>query len=155
MTHSTLVPVSEDNLEALLDLTQELVALSSYSITFDRDWTRAIARGGMRASHMFGRMARLDNGTYVGMIIGSATPMMLTPQRIGVEETIYVREGTPFRASIAKQLLTALEVWAFGEMQVAFLRAGETSEICPKAVDAFFRGCGFKRAGSIYKKERV
>ena len=122
---------------------------------FDAQWAENMARSCMHMPQYFGRLAVLDNGIVCGIVIGSTCHMLFSPQIIGVEETIYVREGTPFRASIAKQLLGAMVTWAFTERNAAFVRAGETSEICPVAVDTFFRSQGFKRAGTLYKKDAI
>lgn len=155
MSHATLVPITEARLDALVDLGEELTNLSCYKAPFDRTWTKGVARGGMNTPHFFCRMAQLEDGSYCGFIVGSVTQMLFSPQVMAVEETIYVRDKTPFRASIAKQLLSALATWAFDEKHASFLRAGETSDICPAAVDFFLRSQGFKRAGTLYIKEHV
>lgn len=155
MTHSILVPVCEANLPDLMVIGAELMALSQYKAPFDATWSTGIARGAMADPRFFGRMAMLDDGSYCGLIVGSVTTMLFSPAIMAVEETIYVREGTKYRASIAKQLLDALTRWAFNSKGASFIRAGETSAICPKAVDAFFRSQGFKRSGTLYCKEKA
>ena len=154
--HATLVAVSEETLPALVEIGRELVnSQTAYPMLFDARWTEGIARTCMNLPNYFCHMAVLDDGTVCGFIVGSTCHMLFSPQVMGVEETIYVRQGTPFRTSIAKQLLTAMVHWAFVDRHASFIRAGETSEICPKAVDAFFRSQGFKRAGTLYKKEVI
>lgn len=155
MPHAILVPVCEANMTELMDLGEELTALSSYKVVFDREWATRMARMGMNSPDYFGRVAMLKDGTCCGFIVGSVTQMLLSPSYMAVEETIYVRDKTPFRASIAKQLMSALVHWSFAIKGAAFLRAGETSEISPKAVDAFFRSQGFRRNGTVYIKEPI
>jgi len=156
MAHATLIEVTEHTLPWLVAIGRELVASqSAYSMPFDDAWTEKMARSCMTRDDYFGRLAVLPSGIVCGLIVGSTTPMLFSPQIMAVEETIFVREGTSFRASIAKQLLTALTEWAFEVRNASFIRAGETSKICPKAVNAFFRSQGFSHAGTLYKKERT
>lgn len=155
--HSILVPVCEANLIDLVDLGEELMRLAAnvYKSPFDRQFAEDVGRGGMNDPNFFMRLAMLRNGKYVGFIGGSAQHQLFSPQIRVVDETIYVKEGTPFRAAIAKQLLCALTKWAFEVKNAAYVRLGETSQINPKGVDAFFRSQGFHRSGTLYNKERA
>lgn len=154
MAHSILVPVCEANLVDLVDLGEELMRLAPvYKSPFDRQWAENVARGGMSDPNFFMRLAMLRNGSYVGFIGGAAQHQLFNSRSVVADETIYVREGTPFRASIAKQLLCALTTWAFEVKNAAYVRLGETSQINPKAVDAFFRSQGFRKSGTLYNKE--
>lgn len=126
-----------------------------YTSPFDREFAMCVARGGMLNDNFFMRLAMLKDGTYCGFIGGSAQHQLFNPQMTVADETIYVREGTPFRASIAKQLLCALTTWAFEVKKAAYVRLGETSQINPSGVDAFFRSQGFRKSGTLYNKERT
>lgn len=148
------MPICEANLDDLADIAVELMNLSAYKAPPDRDWIKWNALCGIRSPKHFGRLAVLRDGTYCGLIVGSVEQMLFSPKLMAYEETIYVREGTPFRASIAGQMMDALEHWAFVTKGADFIRAGETSEICPKAVDAFLRRKRYRRNGTLYVKER-
>lgn len=155
MAHTaTFAAVCEANLQDLVTLSQELMGLSAYPTPFDARWTEGMARSCMVLPQYYARMAYVD-GKVCGLIVGSTCPMLFSPAVMGVEETIYVREKTPFRASIAKHMLSGLVTWAFKERNASFIRAGETSEMCPRAVDAFFRSQGFKRSGTLYKRDTL
>jgi acetyltransferase (GNAT) family protein len=152
--HSILVPVCEANLTDLVDLGEELMRLAPvYQSPFDREFAMCVGRGGMSNNNFFMRLAMLRNGTYVGFIGGAAQHQLFNPRPVVADETIYVRDGTPFRASIAKQLLGALTTWAFEVKNAAYVRLGETSQINPRGVDAFFRSQGFRKSGTLYNKE--
>lgn len=139
----------------LVNLGEELMGLAAnvYKSPFDRQWAMRVGRGGMRDDNFFMRLAMLRNGEYVGFIGGAAQHQLFNPRPVVADETIYVREGTPFRVSIAKQLLDALEKWAFEVKNAAYVRLGETSQINPRGVDAFFRSQGFHKSGTLYNKE--
>lgn len=154
MPNSILVPVCEANLVDLVNLGEELMRLAPvYASPFDREFAMCVGRGGMNNPNFFMRLAMLRDGTYVGFIGGAAQHQLFNPQMMVADETIYVREGTLFRASIAKQLLCALTTWAFEVKKAAYVRVGETSQINPRAVDAFFRSQGFRKSGTLYNKE--
>lgn len=155
MNNAVLVPVTENNLSAFLDLGEELMGLSSYKQAFDRKWAAQVARDCITNPRYFARLALLPTGKPCGLVVGSVSQMLFSPQIMAVEETIYVREGTPFRAAVAKQLLWALTKWAFVSKEAAFIRAGETSGIRPAAVDAFFKHCGFHKSGTLYCKDLI
>ena len=154
MRNFSIVPVDESNVSAFTDIVKELVGLSSYKAKFDRNFVYSMAHKGMFATNYYLRLAQLSDETHCGLVIGSVTTLLFAQEKMGVEETIYVKEGTPFRASIAKALLAGMEDWMFNTHNVSFIRAGETSDISPVAVDAFFRSQGYKHAGTLYKKER-
>lgn len=131
------------------------LAANVYKSPFDRQFAENVGRGGMNNPNFFMRLAMLRNGEYVGFIGGAAQHQLFNSQMTVADETIYVRQGVPFRASIAKQLLCALTTWAFEVKNAAYVRVGETSQINPHAVDAFFRSQGFHKSGTLYNKERA
>lgn len=155
MSHAILVPVCEENVVDIVNLAEELMSLSRYKEPFDRSWALHMANTCCNLPNMFGRLAMLEDGSYCGFIIGSTSHVLYSPKLVSTQETIYVRDGTRFRASIGKQLMNALTHWAFTVKKAMILRTGETSGISPKGVDAFFKGLGFLPFGSLYIKENI
>lgn len=151
--HAVLVPICNANAVEIAAIGVELMKLSAYTTPPDPQWIMQNVRRMCDNYYFFGRLALVD-GEPVGLIVGSIQFMLFANKKFGVEETVYVRDGTKFRASIAKQLLKALEHWAFTVHNAEFIRAGETSEIAPKAVDAFFRGQGYRKNGTLYVKNK-
>lgn len=85
----------------------------------------------------------------VGCMAGYMTKLVFSREHIGVEEGIYVREGTPQRAAIAAEMLKRF-VRFCRDAGCADVRTGVISNIDNYAVDIFYRRNGFKRIGTIY-----
>lgn len=161
MTNEAVIsPLERWQIPALMSMSAELMAASKYTQPFDLAYAEKLALDTLDVDTFQIWMAwrwadSLAKPMPYGMIIGSVSPMLFSPQLMAVEETIYVRRKTPFRGLVANQLMQTLIDWAFNTHKAAFLRAGETSGIEPKATGHFMRRNDLKLSGTLYHMENV
>jgi GNAT superfamily N-acetyltransferase len=130
-------------------MTEELHALSHLEhLPYDLRAATQLGRNCINDDRYFCQLAYI-NDTCIGCMAGYLTGLVFSAEHIGVEEGIYVREGTPQRAAIAAEMLKRF-VRFCKDAGCADVRTGVISNIDNYAVDIFYRRNGFKRIGTIY-----
>lgn len=144
--------VTPETVPYMAALCRELHSLGSYrDVPVDEVYLyNFIMNAACDPENWFTMLAKDDDGYYVGMVAGMIVPMVFTPRRIGIEHAWYVREGTPNRGKVAKQLMQNFVDWAVMERDAMHVQAGDVANINSVAVDGLYRLLKFKRAGTIY-----
>ena len=149
--------MNKDNFAYAVGLARELHALSVFAQhgpEFDWSYYTAVLTHGMESPNYFILLARLD-GAYVGAVWGKVENFYFSPKRLGLEEAWYVRENTPNRAAIGKQLMQAFVDWCINEQDAVMVQSGDIAGINPSRVDALYRHMGFTRFGVLFKYVRT
>jgi hypothetical protein len=152
------VPLDMDNLGYAVGLAKELHALGTYGRDgpeFDWNWCRNTMVYTMSDPNYYFRLARDDDGAYVGAVCGKVVVFYFSPRGMGVEDAWYVREGTPWRAAIGMRLMRGFVGWCLDTKGALLVQSGDVAGIRTVAVDALYRHMGFTRFGTIYKYERA
>jgi hypothetical protein len=147
-----------DNLSYGVAIARELHSLGTFGENgppFDWDFARRFFASICLGPNGYMRMAVDDGGTYVGAICGRVYPFMFNPRLQGIEDGLYVREGTPRRASIAINLVRGFVDWCLDEKDALLVQTGDIAGINSHAVDVLYRHIGFKRYGTIYVFKRT
>lgn len=116
---------------------------------FDRDTCWLLGWRCINDNKYFCQMAIDDNDKVVGCMVGYVTQLVFSNKSIGVEEGLFVYEGTPDRAAIAAEMLRRF-VRFCKDAGVADVRTGVISNIDNYAADVFYRRNKFRRIGTIY-----
>lgn len=139
------------HMEQFLDICRELWSMSDVlpHLGFD---VLSTTRLGMRCLNdpaCFCQMAFDDAGVNVGCMVGYVTPLVFSNKIIGVEEGLYVRDGTPSRAGIAAEMLRRF-VRFCEDAGAVDVRTGVINGAENYAADVFYRRNKFRRIGTIY-----
>jgi hypothetical protein len=150
--------LSMENLPYGVAIARELHSLGTFGQNgpaFDWDFAFLRFRNVCADPHGYMRMAVADDGVYVGAICGHVYPFMFSPRLQGIEDGLYVREGTPKRASIAMNLVRGFIDWCLDEKGALLVQTGDIAAINSHAVDTLYRHMGFTRFGTVYKFQRT
>jgi hypothetical protein len=150
--------LSMENLPYGVAIARELHGLGTFGANgpaFDWDFALRTFAGICNSPFGYMRMAVDDDGVYVGAICGRVYPFVFSPRLQGIEDGLYVREGTPKRASIAINLVRGFVDWCLDEKGALIVQTGDIASINSHAVDVLYRHIGFKRFGTIYVFQRT
>lgn len=147
-------PLRDDNVAHGCALAQELVSLGTFGneVPFNWDYFFGFLLRSMDRPEFYIRLANVD-GHYVGGVCGHLEPFLFAPVLMGIEDAWYVREGTPDRAKIAKQLMQGFVDWCYFRDAI-MVQSGDVAGINTIGVDALYKRLGFERFGSIYRHKR-
>lgn len=145
----TIELLSEERLDGFIDIAEELYTRSAFShFMFDRDVVRRTAMQFILNPSWLCQVAIVD-GKVIGSLGGYIVPTMFSRELVGVEEGLYVREGTEQRAAIASEMMKRFIRFCL-DRNCADVRVGSLAGVDNYAVDVFYRRMGFKRVGNLY-----
>jgi hypothetical protein len=101
----------------------------------------------------YARFAVSDNNEYVGGVMGHLDCFMFSPQLMGLEDALYVKQTTPNRAAVGAMLLRGFCDWCFSNGAV-LVQTGDIAAIDSHAVYRFYMHNGFEKFGVVYQKRR-
>ena len=149
--------ITDENIAYLVQLGKELVEAGTFGISgpdFDWDYAMANTREALSRDTYYIRMAYDDSDTPCGFVAGHVEQLYFNPAWQAVEDSWFVREGTPSRAKIGMALMRGLIHWALDAKGALFLQTGDIASIDSNAVWTLYQHMGFTRFGSVYKYAR-
>jgi hypothetical protein len=147
--------LTEERLDEFVLICEELLMLGEQRhLLFDKCATYALGRRCINDPAYFCQMAIDEDGIVVGCMAGYVTKLIFSSSYIGVEEGLYVRDGTLHRAAIAAEMLRRFVRFSL-DCGAVDVRTGVISNIDNYAADVFYRRNGFKRIGTIYAMRKT
>lgn len=146
----TLAPLGPEHMLDFIRICHELWSQSDVlpHLGFDMASTRALGERCLNMPNYLCQMAFVD-GHNIGCMVGYVTPLVFSNKIIGVEEGLYVRQGTQDRAAIAAEMLRRF-VRFCEDAGAVDVRTGVINGAENYAADVFYRRNKFKRIGTIY-----
>jgi len=148
------VALTPGNIPYCVELARELHALGVFGRQgppFDWDYCTATFIDVAQDRNSYARFAVNEDNQYVGGVVAHLTPFFFSPHQMVIEDALYVKEGTPKRASVGLMLLRGLEAWA-QSCKAVLVQTGDIASIDSHAVYRFYIHAGFEKFGTVYQK---